>query len=153
MMTLTEEQARALPCIDHGRQGNAAGRTKVHCGSLGSVWLHRLICVFTHNVPLFTSERWEARHICDNPRCIRVEHIIPGTTADNARDRLERGLHAIGERSGKAVLFDEDIKLIRGLRDRGVQLKNIAPQFNITMAQVSRIGRRETWTHVPEIDA
>ncbi len=31
------------------------------------------------------------RHTCDNPPCIRVDHLIIGTVADNNRDKAERG--------------------------------------------------------------
>lgn len=31
------------------------------------------------------------RHRCDNPRCIRPAHLIPGTTRDNTLDSVKRG--------------------------------------------------------------
>jgi hypothetical protein len=31
-------------------------------------------------------------HHCDNKRCIRIEHLYLGTTSDNARDAIDRGL-------------------------------------------------------------
>lgn len=31
------------------------------------------------------------RHTCDNPRCVRPDHLIVGTVADNVRDCAERG--------------------------------------------------------------
>ncbi len=33
------------------------------------------------------------RHTCDNPSCIRPEHLILGTIADNCQDNIERGRH------------------------------------------------------------
>jgi hypothetical protein len=31
------------------------------------------------------------RHRCDNPPCIRPDHLVAGTQADNIRDAVERG--------------------------------------------------------------
>jgi hypothetical protein len=33
------------------------------------------------------------RHKCDNPTCVRREHLEMGTPAENARDIVERGYH------------------------------------------------------------
>jgi hypothetical protein len=30
------------------------------------------------------------RHICDNPPCVLVSHLVPGTAAENVRDMIER---------------------------------------------------------------
>lgn len=38
------------------------------------------------------------RHTCDNPKCYRFEHLLPGTHADNTADRVVRGRGATGER-------------------------------------------------------
>lgn len=41
-------------------------------------------------------------HKCDNPPCVRAEHLFLGTPADNAADRDVKGRHnpACGERNG-----------------------------------------------------
>lgn len=33
-------------------------------------------------------------HHCDEPSCVRIDHLYLGTNADNMRDRADRGRHA-----------------------------------------------------------
>ena len=51
-------------------------------------------------------------HTCDNPRCVREEHLFLGTYRDNARDCLQKGRHASFRPEGPGV--------IRGRPKRGV---------------------------------
>lgn len=34
------------------------------------------------------------RHTCDNPCCVNIGHLVPGTAKDNSQDMLERGRKA-----------------------------------------------------------
>lgn len=40
------------------------------------------------------------RHTCDNPACVKAEHIIAGTQAENMADMVSRNRQAKGERHG-----------------------------------------------------
>src|SRR6266850_5551698 len=37
-------------------------------------------------------------HHCDNPPCVRPQHLFPGTNADNVADKIAKGRQAYGER-------------------------------------------------------
>lgn len=39
-------------------------------------------------------------HSCDNPRCVRPDHLFPGTYKDNMQDAKRKGRMAMGGRSG-----------------------------------------------------
>lgn len=85
-------------CIDHGRvrsltpEGYALVKhpdKKSRC-----VALHRLILANKLRLSLDCLRGVVVRHTCDNTRCINPDHLIPGTRADNNRDRAERGRSA-----------------------------------------------------------
>lgn len=42
-----------------------------------------------------------ALHTCDNKLCVRPDHLYAGTHADNARDAVQRGRIATGDRHGR----------------------------------------------------
>lgn len=53
-----------------------------------TIGLHRLSYeVFVGSIP----ESFLVQHSCDNPPCINPEHLSIGTTADNMRDKMQKG--------------------------------------------------------------
>jgi hypothetical protein len=114
--------------------------------------MHRLICSFTYNMPITTVETWQARHLCGNARCIRVEPLVPGTVAENAADKAEHGTHQRGERHGLSKLTDQDVRTIRRRLANGHVQTRIADDFGVAHSTVSLIKRGITWSHVRDTD-
>lgn len=87
-------------------------------------------------------------HHCDNPRCVRPEHLFLGTPADNSRDMVNKGRSAKGSRHSQAKLDESKVQEIRRLRGTGMHQKVIAEKFGVARTLVSRIVNRRIWTHI-----
>lgn len=83
----------------------------------------------------------EVCHTCDNPPCVRPDHLFLGTTSDNQQDACRKGRNRRRLNPG-AVL------IIRELADRGVTGRAMAPVFGVSEQTISMIVRRRTWTCV-----
>lgn len=89
-------------------------------------------------------------HHCDNPPCVRPDHLFLGTPADNKDDLISKGLQAVGEDVPSAKLTDDQVREIRARHAAGQSQPVIAKAFGISRSNVSCIVRRKTWSHVPE---
>lgn len=107
-------------------------------------------------------------HTCDNPPCIRREHLFLGTQQDNNRDRQQKGRTASGDRNGartrrdrnsfvanggsglrgehhpQAKVSDSQVEEAKMRRASGEKLASIASDLGISETQVSRIVRSKT---------
>lgn len=90
----------------------------------------------------------EGRHICDTPACVRPDHIVPGTHAQNMRDMQKRRRHAHGERNASSRLKEEEVRAIKQLLAQGVKQSVIAQKFRIAPPHVSKINTGQVWAHV-----
>jgi hypothetical protein len=89
-------------------------------------------------------------HKCDTPSCINLDHLFLGSYADNLKDcRLKgREKHARGEAHGLHILSDEKVRRMRRLRENGAMRKELAIIFGVSKTTVTKVCRRQTWTHV-----
>ena len=92
-------------------------------------------------------------HRCDNPPCVRPDHLFLGTQSDNIRDMARKARlggqcsseGTKGERNGNARLTEQQVAEIRALGGTMSQ-QRIADRFGITQAHVSSILLRQRWT-------
>lgn len=75
-------------------------------------------------------------HHCDNPPCVRPDHLFLGTHADNMRDMSEKGRGRTNERW---KITDSDIGRMREMRSRGETCTQIARTFAVSTGYVSQL--------------
>ena len=89
-------------------------------------------------------------HRCDNPPCVNPQHLFVGTNLENRRDsvvkRRNRSPFPLrGEANHAAKLTVAQVLEIRAAPGRPA---DIAARYGINWRTVSRIRRREYWSHV-----
>ena len=79
-------------------------------------------------------------HRCDNPSCVRPDHLFLGSQADNIQDMMDKGRRAArsGENSPAAKLTDKQVDEIRCWEGAMTQ-QEMADIQGVTKAQVSHI--------------
>jgi hypothetical protein len=83
------------------------------------------------------------RHSCDNPPCVRPDHLLIGTQADNIADRQARGRHNPGRLFGEAhpmhKLTAAQITEMVAMRKRRIPARIIAKEYGVIPDTVYRV--------------
>lgn len=102
-------------------------------------------------------------HHCDNPICVRAEHLFLGTHADNMEDMVRKGRQALGDKNamrlyperiprgsknGSSKFTEEQIRTIHGMRIDGCTLEEIAKIYNTNAIRIGLICKGKYWQHV-----
>jgi len=135
------------------RDKNGYGSTSVK----GVNWFaHRLSWLF-HFGPI--PDGMGVLHKCDNPPCVRPDHLFLGTQTINMLDMLTKGREARGERRNVSNLTAELVIEIRreyaALPRRGLicapnTAGPLADKFGISKRSLFHIVNREVWTHLED---
>lgn len=83
-------------------------------------------------------------HTCDNPGCVRPEHLFIGTATDNVHDMYAKGR----EVSGRAKLNEQQVRSILMAYLNGVTPSLLAKQYQVDRSSVYNILYGKTWKHV-----
>lgn len=104
----------------------------------------------TKNIPahrahyMAVNELWDlptttqVRHTCDNPPCVNIEHLIPGTSKDNAQDVIERQRRAKKIQLHTRTLIHSNEK-ISAIRNEVGKIKHLAEKYGVSPGYVSKI--------------
>ena len=80
------------------------------------------------------------RHICNVKCCCNPLHLKEGTNKENSLDMLCY--------SKRCKLNVDDVKKIKILIEKKMNLKDIAKMFSVSPASISGIKNGKRWSHV-----
>ena len=94
-------------------------------------------------------------HQCDNPPCVRPDHLFLGTVKDNARDMAQkgRGTHYArswpkGEANPRARLTEDVVRIIRARALTGETQSSLGREFGVKWNTIWLIVHERTWRHI-----
>ena len=122
-------------------------RTRLESGRRQSTFAHRVSWQMHYGE---ITEGLEVCHKCDNPPCVKPEHLFLATHIENIRDATVKGrMRGLrGELNWNAKLTDKMVLEIHLMTSQGVSRTAIAKHFNVSTALISAIARRQIWKHV-----
>lgn len=134
---------RFAPPFDYGRLALYAPRVgpeKPKCPSVGA---HRVAYFLVYGP---VREGLLVCHECDNPPCVRPDHLFLGTHADNAQDAASKQRLANGSGDGHGLTPDA----VRYIRQRPEELlRELAAQLGVSETTVWRIRNGAAWQNLP----
>jgi hypothetical protein len=103
------------------------------------------------------------RHRCDNPECVRIDHLELGTHAENSADMVARGRSLAGDRSPmrraevvakirgerhpRAKLTEADVRRLRA-EPKTMGYREMAAREGIGLRTLCQMLNGVTWRHV-----
>lgn len=111
----------------------------------GHAYAHRISWMLT-NGPIPAGQC--VLHRCDNPPCVRPDHLFLGTNDENMADMVAKGRAARGERSALAKLTEAQVREIRA-EPKWLGVNNwLSEKYGVNNRCISAIRLRRTWKHV-----
>lgn len=108
-------------------------------------YAHRVAWIIT-NGPI--PDGLEVCHKCDNPPCVRPDHLFLGTHKDNMHDAISKGRHRNGERCKQSKLTEADVRLLRQHRASGGSVRALAREMGWNYSAARNAANGTNWKHV-----
>lgn len=89
-----------------------------------------------------------ARHLNGNCQDSRLVNLAWGSEIENHTDMRRHGTDPCGERNGRSILTEDDVRRIRAMRSAGLQYAQIAEQFPVALRTIRKVCKRRSWAHV-----
>lgn len=87
-------------------------------------------------------------HKCDNPPCVRPDHLFLGTNKNNMEDMVAKGRQNKGEKNGQAKVTAADVIEMKRLRKLGATYKELGDMFGLEQRTASMAVRGVNWKHL-----
>lgn len=93
-------------------------------------------------------------HRCDNPLCVKPDHLFLGTQADNLKDMRDKGRGRLpppsprGEANNKTSFTTADVRIIRERYAQGDSLRTLGRAYGVWHTTISDVVHRRTWAHI-----
>lgn len=88
-------------------------------------------------------------HKCDNPICVKPNHLFLGNQKENMADAKKKGRNAFGVKNGRSKLTDEIVKEIRKEYAFGrASSRNLGQKYSVGKSTILQIIRGNTWKHI-----
>jgi len=149
------------PCTDTGKtrcwiwtktKPGKLGYCRVRIGGKKTL-AHRLAYEIVNGE--LTKEKPCVLHKCDNPSCVRPDHLFAGTISDNNADKVRKLRQSRGKAHSfpgsthpASHLIESQVLEIRVRCSNGERQKDLSFQFGISKQAINDIVRGRRWLHV-----
>lgn len=143
-----ESQSRAMAngCVEFTGCKDDCGYGRINKGGR-LVRVHRAVWEREHGL---IPAGMVVMHLCDNRACIRAEHLVLGTQAQNVADMdlKRRRVSVRGSEHSQAKLHEADITTIRARLNDGATCISLALEYGVTEGMIRHIKKGRSWRHV-----
>lgn len=84
-------------------------------------------------------------HKCDNPPCVRPDHLHLGVREENMRDMAKKGR---ASRTGARLSLEQVQEIRDDLKYTQLSQRAIADKFGVSKSAVQRIASGESWSNI-----
>lgn len=111
--------------------------------------LSHVVSWLIHNGPIPDDKK--VCHTCDNPRCVRPDHLFLDTNSGNMLDMVRKKRHKplLGEKNPLSKFSADDVLFIRNSIVNGEwTISGLAKRFATSFQSVYQVARGNVWQHV-----
>jgi hypothetical protein len=113
----------------------------------GAYWMSHRFSWFIHNGPIPNGKY--VCHRCDNPPCVRPDHLFLGDALENHQDCVKKNRQVFGERNGRCKLTEAQAIQVKRLYESGDWRQvDLAEKFGVTQIAISLLVRGVNWKYL-----
>lgn len=136
---IAEDHGYDTPCWVYQGPLERGGYGQRICRNGVRLTAHRFSWVAAHGA---IPEGLSVLHHCDNPPCVRPDHLFLGTIQDNHDDQVAKGRQLSGERHPRARLTKADVDAIRR---SDAPTQDLAKHYGVSGTHIRRIKGGQAW--------